>query len=268
MDFQLSGAHADLSAATYVLHHETHTLGNALRWMLTKKWAKINSLKSRRFFLRSLPAARRSNFAGTGQLSCSRQDDLNNVNDFIPFTVSRIHLSPRYIFEYRCMVRRAFAYLELAVLSILQITSHPSTLLWRLWAIWTTFAKLLVTLINKAWLPMSMKSSQRDCNRRVNERHPQVGAFRDLYVCLVVHEIKQKRGSRKYKKEDVTGRRMGLHRCAMHKSNSRIVLGWVALYLWNIEQGRWRRWASHYSEKRNDVETQWVKTLAEHPVMA
>ncbi|KAF9517488.1 hypothetical protein BS47DRAFT_1339322 [Hydnum rufescens UP504] len=32
----LKGATADLSAATYCLHHETHTLGNTLRWMLMK----------------------------------------------------------------------------------------------------------------------------------------------------------------------------------------------------------------------------------------
>ncbi|KDQ18095.1 hypothetical protein BOTBODRAFT_29414 [Botryobasidium botryosum FD-172 SS1] len=32
----LSGASSDLAAATYCLHHETHTLGNALRWMIMK----------------------------------------------------------------------------------------------------------------------------------------------------------------------------------------------------------------------------------------
>lgn len=33
----LPGYEADLSAATYCLHNEDHTLGNALRWMLMKK---------------------------------------------------------------------------------------------------------------------------------------------------------------------------------------------------------------------------------------
>ncbi|KAF8306053.1 RBP11-like subunits of RNA polymerase, partial [Clavulina sp. PMI_390] len=32
----LPGASADLSQATYCLHHETHTIGNPLRWMLMK----------------------------------------------------------------------------------------------------------------------------------------------------------------------------------------------------------------------------------------
>lgn len=33
----LKGFESDLSAATYCLHNEDHTLGNALRWMLMKK---------------------------------------------------------------------------------------------------------------------------------------------------------------------------------------------------------------------------------------
>jgi DNA-directed RNA polymerase I and III subunit RPAC2 len=33
----MQGAQSDLSAATYQIHNETHTLGNALRWMLMKK---------------------------------------------------------------------------------------------------------------------------------------------------------------------------------------------------------------------------------------
>lgn len=35
---QMPGAQPDLSAATYQIHNETHTLGNALRWMLMKKY--------------------------------------------------------------------------------------------------------------------------------------------------------------------------------------------------------------------------------------
>ncbi|KAI0295740.1 hypothetical protein BC826DRAFT_1091312 [Russula brevipes] len=32
----MPGARSDLSAATYQIHNESHTLGNALRWMLMK----------------------------------------------------------------------------------------------------------------------------------------------------------------------------------------------------------------------------------------
>ncbi|KAL1946224.1 hypothetical protein VTO73DRAFT_15351 [Trametes versicolor] len=32
----LKGAEPDLSAATYQIHDESHTIGNALRWMLMK----------------------------------------------------------------------------------------------------------------------------------------------------------------------------------------------------------------------------------------
>ncbi|KAI0052199.1 RBP11-like subunits of RNA polymerase [Auriscalpium vulgare] len=32
----MKGAEADLSAATYQIFNETHTLGNALRWMIMK----------------------------------------------------------------------------------------------------------------------------------------------------------------------------------------------------------------------------------------
>jgi hypothetical protein len=35
---KMPGAQPDLSAATYQIHNETHTLGNALRWMLMKKY--------------------------------------------------------------------------------------------------------------------------------------------------------------------------------------------------------------------------------------
>jgi hypothetical protein len=38
-NFQMKGAAPDLSAATYQIHDETHTIGNALRWMLMKKCA-------------------------------------------------------------------------------------------------------------------------------------------------------------------------------------------------------------------------------------
>ena len=34
----MKGHTADLSAATYRLYDETHTIGNSLRWMLMKKW--------------------------------------------------------------------------------------------------------------------------------------------------------------------------------------------------------------------------------------
>ena len=37
-DIQLKGAAPDLSAATYQIHDESHTIGNALRWMLMKKY--------------------------------------------------------------------------------------------------------------------------------------------------------------------------------------------------------------------------------------
>jgi hypothetical protein len=35
----MKGAEPDLSAATFQIHDETHTMGNALRWMLMKKCA-------------------------------------------------------------------------------------------------------------------------------------------------------------------------------------------------------------------------------------
>ena len=37
-DNKLKGAEPDLSAATYQIHDESHTIGNALRWMLMKKY--------------------------------------------------------------------------------------------------------------------------------------------------------------------------------------------------------------------------------------
>ena len=41
---QLKGAEADLSAATYQIHDESHTIGNALRWMIMKKCDFIQKL--------------------------------------------------------------------------------------------------------------------------------------------------------------------------------------------------------------------------------
>lgn len=35
----MQGAEADLSAATFQIFDESHTLGNALRWMIMKKYA-------------------------------------------------------------------------------------------------------------------------------------------------------------------------------------------------------------------------------------
>jgi hypothetical protein len=40
----MKGAEADLSAATYQIFDESHTLGNALRWMIMKKCALSPSL--------------------------------------------------------------------------------------------------------------------------------------------------------------------------------------------------------------------------------
>lgn len=34
---KLKGASPDLSAATYQIYDESHTIGNALRWMIMKK---------------------------------------------------------------------------------------------------------------------------------------------------------------------------------------------------------------------------------------
>jgi DNA-directed RNA polymerase subunit L len=42
----MKGAEADLSAATYQIFDESHTLGNALRWMIMKKCALLPSLSS------------------------------------------------------------------------------------------------------------------------------------------------------------------------------------------------------------------------------
>ncbi|KAJ7801853.1 hypothetical protein B0H14DRAFT_3489095 [Mycena olivaceomarginata] len=37
----MKGASPDLSAATYQIHDESHTVGNALRWMLMKKYPRL-----------------------------------------------------------------------------------------------------------------------------------------------------------------------------------------------------------------------------------
>lgn len=39
----MPGAQPDLSSATYRIDNETHTLGNALRWMLMKKYLVVFS---------------------------------------------------------------------------------------------------------------------------------------------------------------------------------------------------------------------------------
>ena len=38
---QLRGAAPDLSAATFQIVDESHTIGNALRWMIMKKYASV-----------------------------------------------------------------------------------------------------------------------------------------------------------------------------------------------------------------------------------
>lgn len=37
----MKGATADLSAATYQIFDESHTMGNALRWMIMKKYSAL-----------------------------------------------------------------------------------------------------------------------------------------------------------------------------------------------------------------------------------
>lgn len=39
---QLRGAAPDLSAATFQIADESHTVGNALRWMIMKKYASVS----------------------------------------------------------------------------------------------------------------------------------------------------------------------------------------------------------------------------------
>ena len=58
---QLQGALApDLSAATYQIHDESHTLGNALRWMLMKKYVLHVSLRMTCADCFTLPPAEQS----------------------------------------------------------------------------------------------------------------------------------------------------------------------------------------------------------------
>ncbi|KAK0480635.1 RBP11-like subunits of RNA polymerase [Armillaria novae-zelandiae] len=38
LPLQMSGASEDMSAATYKIHDESHTIGNVLRWMIMKKY--------------------------------------------------------------------------------------------------------------------------------------------------------------------------------------------------------------------------------------
>jgi hypothetical protein len=40
----MKGAEPDLSAATFQIHDESHTIGNALRWMLMKKFVLSYSI--------------------------------------------------------------------------------------------------------------------------------------------------------------------------------------------------------------------------------
>jgi len=41
---QLRGAAPDLSAATFQIADESHTIGNALRWMIMKKYVSSSAL--------------------------------------------------------------------------------------------------------------------------------------------------------------------------------------------------------------------------------
>ena len=42
VSLQLRGAASDLSAATFQIADESHTMGNALRWMIMKKYASVS----------------------------------------------------------------------------------------------------------------------------------------------------------------------------------------------------------------------------------
>lgn len=68
---QLPGNSADMSAATYCIMREDHTLGNLLRWMIMKKyafypftWGISRNFAHHVVFL----AAHPSSFADTGEL--------------------------------------------------------------------------------------------------------------------------------------------------------------------------------------------------------
>lgn len=67
---QLKGAEPDLSAATYQIHDESHTIGNALRWMLMKKYVFFHreTFFSTSSLMKScgLLSVPKSSFVGTG----------------------------------------------------------------------------------------------------------------------------------------------------------------------------------------------------------
>ena len=67
---QLPGADADLSAATYQIHDESHTIGNSLRWMLMKKCVFLFSSPSRSLAHTSIATVRRWNSVDTGEFPC------------------------------------------------------------------------------------------------------------------------------------------------------------------------------------------------------
>ena len=71
-NIQLKGAAPDLSAATYQIHDESHTIGNALRWMLMKKYVPYATLQCAAIIDTAgsiVCEARRWNSADTGTYS-------------------------------------------------------------------------------------------------------------------------------------------------------------------------------------------------------
>ena len=71
-NIQLKGAAPDLSAATYQIHDESHTIGNALRWMLMKKYVPYATLQCAAIIDMAgsiVCEARRWNSADTGTYS-------------------------------------------------------------------------------------------------------------------------------------------------------------------------------------------------------
>jgi DNA-directed RNA polymerase I and III subunit RPAC2 len=52
---QLRGAASDLSAATFQIADESHTMGNALRWMIMKKYASVSISIVSSFLTRDSP---------------------------------------------------------------------------------------------------------------------------------------------------------------------------------------------------------------------
>lgn len=72
----MPGAEPDLSSASYVIREETHTLGNALRWMIMKKWVPLlSTLSSLINFLLALMW----NFAVTGDSARLRPVQIPNI---------------------------------------------------------------------------------------------------------------------------------------------------------------------------------------------